>query len=374
MKIAINTRFLLPRQLEGIGRYTYEVCRHLVTHHPEHEYLFLFDRPYDPKYLFNDRAQAEVVPPPARHPLLWYAWFEWQLPRVLRRAQADVFFSPDGLATLRSDVPTVLTIHDLAFEQKEDGAPAFVKAYYRYFTPRYCANAAQVLSVSAYTKQDLQAKYGTPADKIAVCGNGCRAGFAPLDKAGKAAARASFNNGQPYFLYIGAIHPRKNVHRLIEAFSTFKARTGAEVSLLIAGRFAWKAGPVKSAYERSAFKADIRFLGFVPDTELPTLLGGALGFIYPSLFEGFGLPLLEAMHAEVPVITSRTSSMPEVAGPAALLVDPNAVPDIAQALEQLHANPQLQQYLVSQGRQQRKQFTWEHTAQIVYHAILRAAS
>jgi len=374
MKIAINTRFLLPRRLEGIGRYTYEVCRRLVEQHPEHEYLFIFDRPYDEQYIFSDRVQAEILPPPARHPFLWYFWFEWQLPRLLKRRRAEVFFSPDGFATLGADVPTVITVHDLAFEEKDNGVPALAGAYYRYFTPRYCVKAAQVVSVSAYTKQDLQARYDIAADKISVCGNGCRQEVAPLDEAGKAAARAHFNQGQPYFLYVGAIHPRKNVHRLIEAFSQFRASTGHEVSLLIAGRFAWKAGPVKAAYERSGYKDGIKFLGYVPDTELPQLLGGATSFVYPSLFEGFGLPILEAMHAEVPVITSRTTSMPEVAGKAALLVDPTDVSSIAEALRQLYEQPRLQQQLVAEGQQQRKRFSWAHTAEVVHQAIEKAAS
>lgn len=373
MKIAINTRFLLPRQLEGIGRYTYEVCRRLVERHPEHEYLFIFDRAYDEQYLFSEQVQAEIVHPPARHPVLWYLWFEWQLPRLLERAGADVFFSPDGFATLGADTPTVLTVHDLAFEEKDNGVPALAGAYYRYFTPRYCAKAAQVVSVSEYTKQDLQQRYGIAADKISVCGNGCRQGFVPLDEAGQAAARADFNNGQPYFLYIGAVHPRKNVHRLIEGFSQFRASTGAEISLLIAGRFAWKTGPVKAAYERSGCKDHIKFLDYVSDVHLPQLLGGATGFAYPSLFEGFGLPILEAMHAEVPVITSQTTSMPEVAGKAALLVDPTDVSGIAEALRQLYEQPRLRQRLIAEGQQQRQQFSWAHTAEVVYQAIVKAA-
>lgn len=372
MKIAINTRFLLPRHLEGIGRYTYEVCRRLVEQHPEHEYLFIFDRLYDEQYLFSDRVQAKILLPPARHPFLWYLWFEWQLPRLLKRTRPDVFFSPDGFATLKGNIPAVIAVHDLAFEEKDNGVPALAGAYYRYFTPRYCAKAAQVVSVSAYTKQDLQARYGIAADKISVCGNGCRQGITPLDEAGQDAARADFNRGQPYFLYVGAIHPRKNVHRLIEAFSQFRGATGAEVSLLIAGRFAWKSGPVKAAYERSSCKDHIKFLGYVPDTDLPQLLAGATGFVYPSLFEGFGLPILEAMHAEVPVITSRTTSMPEVAGKAALLVEPTDVSGIAEALRQVYEQPRLRQQLIAEGRQQREQFSWAHTAKVAYQAIQKA--
>jgi glycosyltransferase involved in cell wall biosynthesis len=372
MKIAINTRFLLPRQLEGIGRYTYEVCKRMVEQHPEHEYLFLFDRPYNEQYIFSDRVKASVVSPPARHPLLWYLWFEWTLPRVLQQEQPDVFFSPDGYVSLRTSVPTVLTIHDLAFEQDDSGVPKLALAYYRHFTPKFCRKADHILSVSEYTKQDVVQRYGIPADKIDVCGNGCRAGFEPLDDRQRQQAREEYNNGKPYLLYIGAIHPRKNVHRLIQAFDQFKTNHPSAVSLLIAGRFAWNAGLIKSAYEQATYREDIHFLGFVPDEAINRLLGGALAFVYPSLFEGFGLPILEAMQAEVPVITSRSSSMPEVAGDAALLVDPYSIKDLAAGIQQLWASPESRQALIEAGKIQRALFSWERTAEAVYDGLLKA--
>lgn len=372
MKIAINTRFLLPGRLEGIGRYTYEVCRRLVEEHPEHEYLFLFDRPYDDRFVFSERVKPLSIAPPARHPFLWYAWFEWALPRVLRREQADVFFSPDGYASLRARTPTVLTIHDLAFEHYPEQVPYLVRQYYQYYTPRFCARAQRLLTVSSFTAQDIAQRYGLDAAKIAVCGNGGRAGFQPLAEAGKQQARQRYSQGLPYFLYLGAIHPRKNVHRLIAAFTRFKASSGSNAQLLIGGRMAWQSGPVEQAYEQSAAKSSIQFLGFVPDEDLPSLLGGALAFVYPSLFEGFGLPILEAMQAEVPVITSNTSSMPEVAGPAALLVEPSDEAALASAMQRMAGEPQLRSRLVALGREQRQRFSWERCTEVVYQNLLNA--
>ncbi|MEQ8705099.1 MAG: glycosyltransferase family 1 protein [Phaeodactylibacter sp.] len=366
MRVAINTRFLLPGRIEGIGRYTYEVVRRLLREHPEHEYLFLFDRPFDPAFTFDGQAQGIVLPPPARHPLLWYLWFEWAVPVALRKHRADVFFSPDGYLSLRSKVPALMTVHDLAFEHFDGHIPALVNRYYRYYTPRFCAHASRLLAVSEYTAADVQERYHIPGEQIAVCGNACREGFRPLLETEKQAARARWSAGQPYYLYIGSIHPRKNIHRLIAAFSAFKAQTQSPAKLLIAGRFAWQAGPVKAAYEASAYQQDIDMLGFVPDEALPELLGAAKGFVYPSLFEGFGLPLLEAMHAEVPVITSSVSSMLEVAGDAALLVDPHNTDALAQALVRLDGAAELRQRLVEKGRVQRRQYSWEQTASVVY--------
>lgn len=373
MKIAINTRFLLTDKLEGIGRYTFEVVRRIVEKHPEHEYLFLFDRPYENRYLFNSRVRPIVLPPPARHPLLWYLWFEYAVPYALRKHRPDVFFSPDGYASLRAALPTLMTVHDLAFEHFPAHTPKLVRAYYRYFTPRFCEHAAHLLAVSDYTAADIVQQYGISRKKITVCGNAARGGFRPLSEPEKQAVRRQYSAGQPYFLYAGAIHPRKNVHRLIEAFTAFKAGAPRPAQLLIAGRVAWQAGPVQQAYEASSAKADIHFLGFVPDQELHRLLGGARAFVYPSLFEGFGLPILEAMEAEVPVITARAASMPEVAGEAALLVPPTDVEALAHALARADADSSLRASLVEKGRLQRQQFSWDKTAAIVYHRLLRCA-
>lgn len=372
MRIAINTRFLLGDRLEGIGRYTYEVGRRLVLDYPQHEFLFLFDRPYDPRFVFGDNVTPLVLSPPARHPLLWWAWFECSVPRALRRYGADVFFSPDGYLSLRSNVPTVLTVHDLAFEHFPEQVPWLSRHYYRYFSPKFCHHATWLLAVSQYTKKDIVRQYGVRKEKIEVCGNGCRDGFQPFSTMEIETVRQQYSLGEPYFLYVGAVHPRKNVHYLIMAFDRFKKRTGAATRLLIVGRFAWQTEAVKIAYEQARHRSDIEFLGFVPDDELPRLMAGAQAFVYPSLFEGFGIPLLEAMHAEVPIITSTASSLPEVAGKAALLVDPLIVDQLAVAMQQLHGQPELATRLVAAGRHQRKKFNWDKTAAVVAATILKA--
>ncbi len=373
MKIAINTRFLLSGRLEGIGRYTYEVSRRLVLQHPDDEFLFFFDRPCDPAFLFGPNVRAVVLPPPARHPVLWYIWFEWAVAQALKRHRPGVFFSPDAYLSLRAATPTVMAVHDLAFEHYPGWAPPLVQRYYRHFMPLYCRRAQRILAVSEYTRQDVVGRYGLDGERIAVCGNGCRDGFAPLSDEEKQAVRAEVSGGKPYFLYIGAVHPRKNTHRLIEAFSRFKARCPGPALLLIAGRFAWQTGEVKQAYDNSACREDIRFTGYVPDEDLPRLLGGALCLVYPSLFEGFGIPILEAMHCDVPVITSDTSSMPEVAGPAARLISPEDIGGLAGAMQEVSESPALRQRLIEAGREQRRKFSWDKTAGIAYENLRLAA-
>jgi len=365
MKIAINTRFLLGEQLEGIGRYTYEVSRRLVARHPEHEFLFLFDRPYNQRYIFGDNVTPLVLSPPARHPLLWCLWFEWAVPRALKKHGADVFFSPDGYLSLRTKLPTLMTVHDLAFEYYPEQVPIVSRYYYPYFSRRFCRRADHLLSVSEFTKKDMVKQYGISKEQITVCGNGCREGFGPVSASEQAAVKKQYAHGQEYFLYVGAVHPRKNVHRLIEAFGRFKKRTQSTIKLLIAGRFAWQTGAVKTAYEESSYQKDIEFLGYVADEELPRLMGSTLCFVYPSLFEGFGIPLLEAMHAEVPFITSLVSSMPEVAGKAGKLIDPLITDQIAIAMQEVYEDVALRARMIEAGKAQREKYSWEKTAAVV---------
>jgi glycosyltransferase involved in cell wall biosynthesis len=369
MTIAINTRFLLPNKLEGIGWFTYEVVKRLVERHPEHRFVFLFDRPYDEQFVFAKNIEPVVVFPQARHPFLWYAWFEWSVPRALKKVSADVFLSPDSYCSLRSKVPTVMVTHDIAHLHYPEQIPGLVRQYYNHFVPKFLERAERIVTVSEYSKQDMVAQYAVPPEKISVACNGSRGHFQPVDATTQKAVRDQYSNGQPYFFYLGALHPRKNLERLIQAFDLFKKQTQAPTKLLIGGRFAWQTGTIKEAYDRAEYADDIQFLGYISDDELPQIMGSALALTYVSLFEGFGMPILEAMHCEVPVVCSNVSSMPEVAGDAGLLVDPTAVHQIADAMARIDQDEALRQALVTKGRAQRRHFTWERATDVVEQAI-----
>lgn len=172
MRIAVNTRFLLPYQLEGIGIYTQEIFKRVVKQMPEHDFYFLFDRPFSDEFIFAKNVTPIVVSPPARHPFLWYWWFEKSIPKILKKHQIDLFISPDGYCSLSTDIPQILTIHDLGFEHFPEHTPFLVRNYYRYFTPKFCAKASKILAVSEFTKNDIVAKYGIDKSKIDVVYNG----------------------------------------------------------------------------------------------------------------------------------------------------------------------------------------------------------
>ncbi|MEM6397935.1 MAG: glycosyltransferase family 1 protein [Bacteroidota bacterium] len=369
MRIAVNTRFLLPKYLEGLGNFTWEITRRLVERHPEHDFLFCFDRAYDPKFVVGQRTTAKAIFPPARHPILWQMWFEYRLPQVVSSWGADVFFSPDSYCSVRSKVPTVMVTHDLAFLHYPDQVPSRVLRYYKKWTPRYLQRAEHIVTVSEFVKQDILANYPINEGKISVACNGVRDAFRPLSVKEIAQIRENHSSGRPYFFYLGSVHPRKNVARLIRAYTAYRAADGADHPLLLGGRLAWQLSEVQAAHTDSPYRDDIHFLGYLEVEEAARLLASALALVYPSLSEGFGVPLLEAMHAEVPIITSSATSLPEVAGEAALLVDPTNEEQLAFGLLEISKNPNLREQLVEKGKKQREIFSWERATDVVDEAI-----
>ncbi len=369
MRIAVNTRFLLKNKMEGVGLFTHEVLKRLVQQHPGDEFIFFFDRPSDPSFVYGNNVKAVILPPPARHPLLFLWWFEWSVARALKKYKPDVFLSPDNFLTLNTSAKTVLVTHDLAHLHFPGQLSFLYRNYYRIMSPHFNRRADRIVAVSHFTKNDIVKQYGIAPEKISVACNGCDEIFKPMGEQAKSSVREQYSDGQPYFFFVGAIHPRKNVHRLIAAFDTFKSATDSPAKLLIAGRFAWKAGAVKTAFEQAVHQKDIQFLGYVNNEKLAELMGGALACTYVSLFEGFGIPILQAMYCDVPVITSNTSSMPEVAGGAALLVNPGSTAEIANAMQQIWQDAHLRNTLVTKGRAQRQRFSWQKAADVVYAAL-----
>ncbi|NJN33964.1 MAG: glycosyltransferase family 4 protein [Saprospiraceae bacterium] len=260
-----------------------------------------------------------------------------------------------------------MVVHDVAYLHLIDNERFIYRMYYKFFIPLFLKRADRIVTVSDFTRQDLlthfdflQKEKQAGKEKIAVACNGVRDFFYPLsiDDAKNGYSR-TLVGGHDFFLFVGAVHPRKNVHRLIEAFDLFKQKTAAPHKLVIVGRFAWHTGIVKTAFDNAKHKNDIIFTGYLPDKAVANLTASAFALCYVSLFEGFGVPILEAFHTETPVITSNTSSMPEVAGDAALLVSPDSVEDIAKAMVKLYQNPELRLNLIAKGKIQREKFSWK---------------
>jgi len=371
MRIAVNTRFLLKNNREGMGRFVEETFRRIVLNHPEHEFIFLFDRPYESEFIFADNITPVVLQPPARHPILFILWYELSVVWALKKHKADIFISPDNFCSIRTKVPTLLVVHDLAFHHFPEQVGRFPLWYYRYFTPKFVKKANQIACVSEYTKSDVMKFYDVKSEKIDVCYSGVRDIFKPLSESEKIVIRKQFTDEKKYFYYIGAVHPRKNVHRLITAFDAFKTATGSDMKFLIAGRFAWQTGEVKSAYDAASHQADIEFLGYVSDEDSPKLMAASHAVLFASQFEGFGVPIVEAANCEIPVITSNVSSMPEIASGAGILVNPQSITEITAAMHKLVSDEPLYQQMVEKAKANQSKFTWDFTAATIWKSTLK---
>lgn len=367
MKIAVNTRLLISHQMEGIARYIYETTRRIVATHPEDEFHFIFDRAYDAQFIFGPNVIPHVYSPPARHPFLWYLWYEWALPRAFKKIKPEVFLSGDMYLSLSSQVPTVMVSHDLNFEHYPEFLPTLVSKYYRHYSPQYHHRADKLIAVSQATKADIIKTYLVKEQKISVATNATPEGFFPFTDQEKKEARLKYAEGAPYFLFVGSLHPRKNLARLLKAFDNFKS-SGLPHKLVIYGRQFFKTGDIFDTHKNMAHKESVLFIDSTICT-VPEIMGGATALCYPSLFEGFGIPILEGFAAEVPVITSDISSMPEVAGDAALLVDPLSESSIQDAMLSVTKDKALATALIGKGRQRKTLFSWDKSAEIIYQAL-----
>ncbi|NNE54893.1 MAG: glycosyltransferase family 4 protein [Flavobacteriales bacterium] len=374
MKIAVNTRLLLPNRLEGIGWFTYETLKRITRDHPEHEFIFLFDRRFDPQFVFEKNVTPVVIGPQARHPWLYKIWFGWSVPRALKKHDADIFLSPDGYLSLHTEVPQLAVIHDLNFEHYPEDLPGIHGRFYRKYFPKYARKAKRIATVSEYSKADIASQYSIDPEKIDVVFNGVGDHFSPLAENEKEKTRRTLTKGSPYFVFVGSLHPRKNIHRLFEAFDRFKAKTGSDHKLVIVGEKFWWNNEIEEAFENMSFNTEVEFLGRLSGVQLNRVVASAEAMAFVPYFEGFGIPVLEAFQSETPLITSNVTSLPEVAGDAAILVDPFNVDEITHAMERIAHDPELRIALIEKGKQQVQKFTWERTADLLWQSIERILS
>lgn len=373
MRIAVNAIFLQPNQLEGYGHYVHEVFSRLVKQHPAHEFIFLFDRAFDPKFVSAENITPLVVSPKARHPLAFKYWYDVAAPFALLNKKVDVWIQPFGFASLTTNIPQVLLVHDLAFLHYPQFIPWYHRRYYQWFTPRFLRKAQTVVTVSDYTRQDIINTYQLPAEKIHVVKGAARQGFVPISWQEKEQVKDGYADGREYFLFTGGIHPRKNLLNLLKAFSLFKKWQHSNMKLLVAGRLAWQYDDVLTKLKTYKYRNDVVLLNYLPEDQLAKLTAAAYALVYPSYFEGFGLPIIEAMQSEVPVITSHTSSMPETGGDAALYADPSDPDAIAKQMLNLYRDESLRARLITAGKEQAARFSWDTAAAQLWESIVTTA-
>ncbi|MFI5149829.1 MAG: glycosyltransferase family 4 protein [Bacteroidia bacterium] len=370
MQIVVNARLLIPGKMDGIGWFTYETLKRMTRSHPEHHFVFVFDRDPDPGMIFSDNITPLVLGPQARHPLLFWIWFEFSIGRLLRDLKPDLFLSTDGYLPLGGKTKKLAVIHDLNFAHNPAGLPWAVRTYYNYFFPRFASKATRIATVSEFSKKDLTKTYAADPAKIDVVYNGADTAYKAIPEQEQKQIRERYTTNCPYFLFVGSLHPRKNIARLLQAFSDFKTKTGnTEIKLLIVGHRYWWTKELETVYRTIPHKEEVIFTGRLPQDILYKVMASALALTYVPLFEGFGIPVLEAMNCDVPVIASNNTSLPEVCDEAALLADPFSVDSICSAMETIAQDEVLRKKLIEAGRKRRMDFSWDRTAQLLWDSV-----
>lgn len=365
----------------GIGRYVRELVTALAREETPHRY---------PLFVAGARlSDLPALPAPAFtwHPTRitprWFArlWHRARLPLPVEAftGPVDLYHATDfTLPPVLPGTQTLLTVHDLSFVRVPDSASPPLKAYLDVVVPRSAQRADHILADSQATRNDLIELYGIAPDKITVLLSGVDARFQPVtDAAARAAVREKYELGErPYIFAIGTVQPRKNYARLMLALARLRAG-GQDVTLVIAGGKGWLEDPIYAAMDELKLRDHVYFIGFADDADLPALYSEARALAFPSLYEGFGLPILEAMACGTPVVTANVSSMPEAAGDAALLIDPHAVDALTDALDRLLRDESLRTDLIARGYAQAARFTWKRAAQeliAIYDSLLKSPS
>lgn len=370
MRIAINTRLMLKGKMDGIGWFAAETSIRMAKAHPEHTFYFFFDRKPSDDFIACPNVVPVVLCPQARHPVLWYIFFEWAVPLALKRYKIDIYLTPDGMMPLHPKVPTLSVIHDLNFEHSSDNLKPSHQRYMTHWFPRFARNATRIATVSEYSKHDIADTYGIDEARIDVVYDGANKRYRPHSDAEKADIRRRFTGGCPYIIFVSTILKRKNLANLLLAFDRLKVMESSGLKLVVVGGKVWWKDELASAYDGMQYKDDVIMPGRVEPVDLAGLVSAAEALVYPSYFEGFGIPILEAMYAETAVICSNTTSMPEVGGDAVLYINPSSPDDIAHAIRSLR-DSSFRENLIDKGRVQREKFSWDSTAALLWDSIMK---
>jgi glycosyltransferase involved in cell wall biosynthesis len=366
MLIGIDASRAAVRERTGTENYSFHLIGHLLVLESGHYYRLYFNRA--PRVELGG-ATAQLFPMMANlelrvmpFPRLWtHLRLSWEM----TCQPPDVLFVPAHVLPLVHPRSSVVTVHDLGYLYYPK-AHHFLDRLYLDLSTRYSARvASRVIAVSKATKDDLVRRYGIEPGKITVVYSGCDEAMRPVeDEATIEKAKARYSVQGDYVLSVGTLQPRKNLRRLLEAYAMVRkqAEKGETPCLVIAGKKGWLYNQVFQHVVRLGLESEVIFPGYVPQGDLPALLSGARLFVFPSLYEGFGLPVLEAMACGTPVLCSNVSSLPEVAGNAAFLVDPLDVESMAEAMNRLLQDEGLRAQLVKWGFQRVRRFSWERCA------------
>lgn len=365
MRIGLNAQLLslsASYRGAGIAHYIHQTLVHLPRASAHTYIAFVADGAFQ-----ADGVEAVPSRLPTSRPPVRILWEQTLLPLELARRGIDLLHAMAFVTPVLSPVPSVVTVYDVSFALFPESFRPFNRWYLTTMTRRSVRKARAVIAISQNTANDLMRLWGVPRAKIHLAYCGVDGIFRPVPADEVQAFRQTKGLPAQYILFVGTLEPRKNVVRLVEAFALLK-RQGLPHKLVLAGGKGWMYEPIFQAVERLGLESEVIFPGFVPRSELPLWYNGAEVFVYPSLYEGFGLGPLEAMACGTPVVVSDRASLPEVVGDAGLTVAPDDVPALVEAMAAILREPSLAARLRERGLRRAGEFTWERTAQATVRA------
>ena len=359
-------------QRSGVGNYTGRLLAALIREKPEWEFLLYSNRPLGEL----EPALNRVTPVYSRFSSRRLFWMHCLLPAAIRRSRPQLCHFPNSMAPLWQKSPFVLTIHDASLFLYGRYHPPARLLSIRFALPLLARRAEAIITVSHSARDDLLRTLKLPPEKVHVIYEAAASSFRPVtDRACLDALRRKYDLPEQFLLFVGTLEPRKNLRRLVRALRRIR-RNGYRQPLVLVGADGWKLADLHAEIEHLGLKDAVRFTGYVPAEDLPGLFSLATLFVFPSLYEGFGLPPLEAMACGTPVLTSNSTSLAEICGGGAYLVNPRDEEEMAAALMELLDDEELRRHLGQRGRRRAQQFSWTRAARktaAVYRHVLNGS-
>ncbi len=362
MLIGIDASRATAARRTGTENYSLHLIRELVARDSGHVFRLYFNQAPQPE-LFSGDLDCRVMPFPR-------LWTHVRLSGEMAVSPPEVLLIPSHVLPLVHPQRSVTTIHDLGYHYHPEAHTLSQNLYLRWSTRFNARSSMRVVADSEATRRDLVRLYGISSEKIVVIYPGRDESLAPVtNPQALQTVRESYGISGPYFLHVGTLHPRKNLVRLVQAMSLAGSDLDPSLQLVLAGMKGWLYDDLLAEVRRQGLSDRVLLTGYLPGADLPAMMSGALAYVFPSLYEGFGLPVLEAMACGTPVICSSASSLPEVAGDAALFFGPLDVEELAEALVRVATDAHLRDDLVGRGFQQLRHFSWSRCAREVMEVL-----
>ena len=374
MTIAVNANFLNTNYPCYDGDFIFEIFSRLAKKYPQHNFIYFFDNNFDEKYITSKNITAVITGPQIKNPLLLQYRLNYKIPSLLKKHKADIFISTGGYCSLRTKLPQCVIINDLSFLQLPQFFSKRWLNFYKRNTEKFLTKAKVIVTTAEFLKKEIINKYKIASDKIDVAYTAASNNFKPSTWQQKNTVKEKYTEGLEYFLHAGPVNTGSNLITLLKAFSFFKKRQKSNMQLLLMSKSAAIDKDFIKSLASYKYRDEVKLLDNLSDESIIQITGAAYAMIYPSLYDGCGTSLLQAMQSDIPVITANNTAMPEICSDAALYISPNDFNDIAEKMMLLFKDEDLRNELIIKGRQQAAMYNWDKTADKVWEIILKCTN